>query len=68
MNVSPRTDLRYRTSSRCSKGGCVEVAPLPDGGAAVRDTKDPGRAPLVFDADEWDDFLAGVKIGEFDFG
>lgn len=68
MTRSLRPDLNYRTSSRCSKGTCVEVAPLPDGGAAVRDTKDPGRAPLVFDADEWDDFLAGVKIGEFDFG
>ncbi|MPZ64624.1 MAG: DUF397 domain-containing protein [Pseudonocardiaceae bacterium] len=64
----PKPDLRYRTSSRCSKGTCVEVAPLPGGGASVRDTKGPGRAPLVFDADEWADFVAGVKIGEFDFG
>ncbi|MBW0009002.1 MAG: DUF397 domain-containing protein, partial [Pseudonocardiales bacterium] len=35
----------YRTSSRCSAGGCVEVAPLPDGGAVVRDTKDRTRDP-----------------------
>ena len=60
--------LQYRTSSRCTKGTCVEVAPLPGGGAAVRDTKDADREPLVFDADEWADFVAGVKIGEFDFG
>jgi len=42
------------------------VAPLPEGGAAVRDTKDRSRRPLVFAADEWADFLAGVKNGQFD--
>ncbi len=56
----------FRTSSRCSKGECVEVAPLPGGGAAVRDTKDRA-VTLVFDAGEWADFVAGVRNGEFDF-
>ncbi|MGH3979802.1 MAG: DUF397 domain-containing protein [Pseudonocardiaceae bacterium] len=60
-------DSGYRTSSRCSKGTCVEVAPLPGGGAALRDAKDRARSPLVFDAGEWADFVAGVKNGEFDF-
>jgi hypothetical protein len=45
----------------------VEVAPLPDGGAVVRDAKDRSREALVFDALEWADFVAGVKNGEFDF-
>ncbi len=58
--------LEFRTSSRCSKGACVEVAPLPGGGAAVRDTKDRA-ATLVFDAVEWADFVSGVRNGEFDF-
>jgi hypothetical protein len=57
----------YRTSSRCTTGGCVEVAPLPDGGAVVRDTKDRAREPLTFDRQEWVDFVSGVKNGEFDF-
>jgi hypothetical protein len=57
----------YRRSSRCSTGGCVEVAPLPDGGAVVRDTKDRAREPLTFDRKEWADFILGVKNGEFDF-
>lgn len=59
--------LVYRTSSRCSGGGCVEVAPLPDGGAVVRDAKDRTRDPLMFDRQEWVDFVLGVKNGEFDF-
>jgi hypothetical protein len=45
----------------------VEVSPLPDGGAAVRDTKDRAREPLTFDRQEWVDFVMGVKNGEFDF-
>lgn len=57
----------YRTSSRCTTGGCVEVAPLPDGSVVVRSTKDLDREPLVFDRQEWADFVAGVKDGDFDF-
>jgi len=66
VTPTPSTILQFRTSSRCSKGNCVEVAPLPEGGAAVRDTKDRSRRPLVFAANEWADFLAGVKNGQFD--
>ncbi len=58
--------LVYRVSSRCTAGGCVEVAPLPDGGAVVRGTKDRAVG-LMFDGQEWADFVAGVKNGEFDF-
>ena len=67
MTVAFHPTLVYRTSSRCSQGGCVEVAPLPDGGAVVRDTKDRTREPLTFDRQEWIDFVSGVKNGEFDF-
>ena len=43
--------LAWRTSSfsggENGNGGCVEVAPLPDG-VAVRDTKDRSRAPHTY--------------------
>ena len=67
MTVASHPTLLFRTSSRCGPGGCVEVAPLPDGGAVVRDTKDSTREVLMFDGQEWADFVAGVKDGEFDF-
>ncbi len=67
MTIAFHSALMYRTSSRCSSGGCVEVAPLPDGGAVVRGTKDRTREPLTFDRQEWADFVSGVKNGEFDF-
>ena len=67
MTVAFHPTLVYRTSTRCSQGGCVEVAPLPEGGAVVRDSKDRTREPLMFDSHEWADFVLGVKNGEFDF-
>lgn len=42
---------------------CVEAAVLPSG-VAVRDTKDRTLAPYT--ATEWDTFVAGVRVGEFD--
>lgn len=67
MTTEDHPTLVFRTSSRCSHGGCVEVAPLPNGGAVVRDSKDRSRAPLTFESYEWADFIAGAKNGEFDF-
>jgi hypothetical protein len=57
----------YRKSS-FSQLTCVEVAPLPDGCFALRDTKDRTQAPHHFTSAEWAAFVAGVKVGEFDFG
>jgi Domain of unknown function (DUF397) len=50
----------------CSASGCVEVAHLPGGLVALRDSKDVAKAPHVFDQAEWGSFLAGVRNGEFD--
>lgn len=59
--------IEFRTSSFCNFGNCVEVGWSPGGSVVVRDTKDPDRrASLVFTAEEWASFVAGVKSGEFD--
>ena len=60
------TELRWFKSSASSAAGCVEIAHLPDGGVAVRDSKSRGKAPHVFSRHEWECFLAGAKNGEFD--
>ena len=60
-------DLKWRKSTRSGQSGnCVEVADLPAGGRAVRDSKDPAGPVLRFTAAEWDAFVDGVKDGEFD--
>jgi hypothetical protein len=53
--------LNWKTSSYSSGNGqCTEVAALPDGGVAVRDTQDRDGAMLRFTADEWTAFLATI--------
>lgn len=58
----------FRTSTYSNGSGgsnCVEVA-FTGLGVAVRDSKNPHEATLLFTGAEWDAFVAGVKDGEFD--
>lgn len=54
------------TYSGASGGNCVEVAALPGGGAAVRNSRDPEGPALVYTSEELTAFVAGAKDGEFD--
>jgi Domain of unknown function (DUF397) len=47
-------------------GNCVEVAALPDGSVAVRNSRQPEGPALVYTRAEVSAFLAGVRNGEFD--
>ena len=58
--------LDWRKAAASGNNGCVEVAPLPDGGVAVRDSKDSTGAVLSFTRHEWLSFLDGLGRGEFD--
>ncbi len=61
------TRAEWRKSARSgNSGNCVEVAELPNGGRAVRDSKDPTGPILRFTRREWDAFIGGAKDGEFD--
>ena len=61
-----RANLQWIRSRMCSADGCVEVAHLPGGHVALRDSKDISKAAHVFDGEEWAAFIAGAKNGEFD--
>jgi hypothetical protein len=55
-NGMPADQLPYPwQKSRLSNpsGNCVEVAVLPDGGRAVRNSRDPRGPALVFNAGDW---------------
>jgi hypothetical protein len=60
-------DLPWRKSSFSGDNGCLEAAPLNGGLIAVRDSKNPQAGHLVYNAHEWQSFLAGVRNGEFDY-
>jgi hypothetical protein len=68
------TSVIWRKSSYSSGNGgtCVEVAVLPgsteysDRVLAVRDSKSPNGAALIFDFDQWRAFTASIHNGEFD--
>jgi hypothetical protein len=59
-------DLHWFKSSASAAGNCVEIAHLPGGGVAVRDSKDRAKTPHVYTRREWEAFLIGAKNGEFD--
>jgi hypothetical protein len=59
------TGLTWRKATASGgSGGCVEVADLPDGAKAVRDSKNPDLPALRYTAVEWAAFRAGVIAGE----
>ena len=45
---------------------CVEVAALPDGRIAMRNSKHPEAGTVYFTRKEMAAYIAGVKAGEFD--
>jgi hypothetical protein len=54
-----------KSSLSFSNGNCVEVAKMPDGLVAIRNSK--VRKPVLkFTPDEWEAFIAGASNGEFD--
>lgn len=60
-------ELDWRKSTFSSSSGtCVEVAELPDGGRALRNSNAPDAGTATFTPAEWDAFVKGVKAGEFD--
>jgi hypothetical protein len=69
-NGAPATALAgvvWRKSRRSSpSGNCVEMAALPDGGVAVRNSRHPDGPALVYTRDEVGAFLLGAKDGDFD--
>lgn len=61
------TDVMWQKSRHSNpNGACVEVAVLPDGEIAVRNSRFPGGPALVYTRAEIAAFLAGAKDGEFD--
>ena len=55
----------WRTGTHTTSNGRVEVTFL-DGRVAIRDSNDPEGPVLMFTPVEWEAFVGGVRLGEFD--
>jgi hypothetical protein len=55
----------WRRSPLCATGSCVEIA-IAGPQVAMRDSKTSRESILQFDKRTWEEFLAGVRNGEFD--
>ena len=64
MTVDLTKAVWRKSRKSANNGGCGEVADL-GGHVAVRDSKHPDAAPLVFTAFEWECFVDGVRNDEF---
>lgn len=67
MSADLLTGVSWRKSKRSGAlGNCVEVAALPSGEIAVRNSRFPDGPALVYTRAEIAAFLSGAKDGEFD--
>ncbi|MET9112190.1 DUF397 domain-containing protein [Streptomyces zhihengii] len=55
-----------KSSHSNATGNCVELAALPDGRIAMRNSRDPQGPALVYTRDEVAAFVAGARDGDFD--
>jgi hypothetical protein len=61
------TGVEWKKSHHSNpSGNCVEMALLPGGAVAVRNSRHPEGPALVYTGDEVRAFLAGVRDGDFD--
>ena len=59
-SASPETGWRKFSNS----GNCVEVARLPNGQVAVRDSKDPDGPVVTYSRDAWRHFVRGLRSAQ----
>jgi uncharacterized protein DUF397 len=59
--------VAWRKSTASNPNGdCVELAPLPAGPVAMRNSRDPRGPALIYTRAAIEALLDGVKAGEFD--
>jgi predicted secreted Zn-dependent protease len=63
--ISVSRNIDWRISRTCDAGVCVGVARQGEF-VLIRNTGDPDGPVSEFTLEEWREFIAGVKLGDFD--
>ncbi|MFI1393420.1 DUF397 domain-containing protein [Streptomyces sp. NPDC020681] len=67
MKAAALTPVAWTKSSHSNAtGNCVEVAALPGGQVAIRNSRDPQGPALIYTREELAAFVAGARSGDFD--
>lgn len=67
VRASSLPGVRWTKSGRSNQSGnCVEVAALPDGSVALRNSRHPDGPALVYTRAEITAFVGGARDGDFD--
>jgi hypothetical protein len=64
--MNPSRKPAWRKSSASGASNCVEVRFVEQDGVLLRNSRLPEGPIVRFTLSEWDAFLAGVQLGEFD--
>ena len=64
-SYAPEGDLDWWVARLCDGGACVRVARRGDS-VLIGNTNNPEGPISEFTTDEWRQFLAGAKLGDFD--
>ena len=67
MPAGQLSGVTWQKSGRSNpSGNCVELAKLPGGEIAVRNSRDPEGPALVYTFAEIEAFISGARDGDFD--
>jgi len=67
MPSSSLADAEWQSSQHGDRrAACVEMAVLPGGSIAMRNSRHPGGPALIYTHAEIEAFIAGAKDGDFD--
>lgn len=60
-----RRGLTWRTALNCNGGACIQVA-AHEQAVLIGNSRKPRGPVLSYSHEEWQEFVAGVKQGDFD--